>query len=257
MPDDPKPPESGEPKAGAPKGDGDVSFWQAEAKKAFDYRDKAKERIRELEAKVLSETQLEEYERLRREAVVADEDRKRKAGEFDQWREQVTKQHAKERTELAEQKTAAERRLHDTLIGLAFAGATDYFGPNGRTILPPDVARTYYGRFVEVQSENGTEHLVVKSPDGQVILDPETGKPAPFERAMGTLIEALPTRDHVLRGSGKVGSGSPGGRMTPVRDADLRELTERARKGDKSALEALKEHQKGLGGLVFGSAFQK
>ena len=250
MADDPKPADTGE----APK---DISFWQTEAKKAFEARDQLKAKARELEARVLSEGQLEEYERLRKDAVLQEEDRKRKAGEFETWRATIQDAHKKETATLAEQLTSAQARLKDTLVGLAFAGAAEWFGgPQARTILPAAIAQSYLGKYVEVTDVDGVPTVQVKDATGAVILDPSTGKPAAFAQALERLIDALPDKDTILRGSGKVGSGSAGGTLEPTRPPDLDALIARAKAGDKEALAALRKRQASLGGMVMGAAFQ-
>lgn len=252
MADDPKPVDTGG--AGDPK---DIAFWQTEAKKAFEARDTLKQKARELEARALSDAQLEEYERLRKDAVLQEEDRKKKAGEFEQWRASIQDAHKKETTQLAEQLTSAQAKLRETLVGLAFAGASDWFGgESSKTILPASVAQSYLGKYVEVVETEGSPTVQVKDATGTVILDPSTGKPAPFAQAMAVLLDSLPEKDKLLRGSGKVGSGSAGGPLEPIRPLDLDALIARAKAGDKEAVAALRKRQASLGGMVMGPAFQ-
>ena len=71
---------------GGANGTKDAAYWEAEAKKAFQDRDAAKKRAKELEGKVLSDEQAERYKALEDAAAKAEDERKRKAGEFDQWR---------------------------------------------------------------------------------------------------------------------------------------------------------------------------
>jgi hypothetical protein len=232
----------------------DAAYWQAEAKKAFAARDEERAKRRDLEGRALSKDEIAEFERLRTIATKQEEERKRQAGDFEAWRAQIAKQHeetlAKERTR-AEQATA---HVRDLVIANAFATATDWFGPDGRTVLPPDVAAAYFAKHVEVQTDDTGPHVVVRDPtSGQVLSD--ANGPLPFGVAIGKVIEALPTKDRVLRGSGKTGSGSAGGRTDRVPVPDLHALVERAKAGDKAAIETLRERQKALVGGLMGRAY--
>jgi hypothetical protein len=233
----------------------DAAFAREEAKKAFAERDKFKKELRELKdsGRVISDEQAAKYKELEDAAAKAEEDRKKKAGEFDSLRESLLKKHD---AELAAEKKRAEdadARLRKTLIGLSFAQASDWFGPQGKTVLTPEIAEAFYGRYVELDGDQ----VIVKDLSGAPIVDVRTGKPARFADAIGELITSLPNKDHVLRGSGKTGSGSSGGSGGTSPTTDLAELTARARKGDKSALEALRQHQDGLGGIKHGAGVRR
>ena len=239
-----------------------AEFYKAEAQKAFKDRDAAKQKIRDLEAKglIVSEEQIARLKELEDAAAKAEEDKKRKAGEFDSLREQMTKKHAAELQAERERVTKAETRLHRTLISREFAAASDLFASDGKTVLPADVAETYFARFVSVQDDDaGDLRVVVKGHDGQVILDAATGQPASFSAAIAEVIDGMPQekKDRILRGSGKAGSGSSGGSNTPVHQADVTELTQRANRGDKAAIDALRQRRANSGGLVMGTAFSR
>ena len=250
--------EGGGAGAGSGTGTGTVKddlIPRTEAVEAFKARDKAKQALRELQESglVLTPEQRDEIAALKAEKAKAEEDRQKKAGEFDSMRVTLVKQH-EAAIEAERQKAAkAETELASTLKGLAFASASTWFGEAGKTVLTPEIAEAFYGRFVELDGRT----VVVKDPEGNVILDAKTGKPAAFSDAIGQLIEALPNKDHVLRGSGKTGSGSSGGSGSTNSTTDLAELTRRAQRGDKAALEALKQQQGTLGGVRMGIAVGK
>jgi hypothetical protein len=238
----------------------ELTKWQTEAKKAFGDRDGLKSKLRDLEGKVLSDEDRELFSTLKTQQEQLEEEKKKKAGEFDAWRTQIADKHGKELQardqKLAEQEgqtKQAVKDLHDTLIGLAFAGASEYFGDNGKTVLTPDIAQSHFGKFVEVQTDdNGRRTVVVKDASGSPILDTKTGRPMPFEKAIGELIEALPSKDRILRGSGKAGSGNGGGgKATPV---DFATLAKKAAAGDQEAAKALRA-QRPSTGIVMGEAY--
>jgi len=239
-----------EDRGSADQAAGDPDYWRAEAKKAFAERDRAKRELRELVGRALTEEEIAEYRRLKAEREQAEEERKRKAGEFDALRQQLLERHQKELAEVQQRAQQAEQRYRQTMIGLAFSRATEWFGPTGQTIYQPAVAQKVFGDYVDLDPETGD--VVVMDPQGSRLLDPKTGKPMPFAEAIGELIRSLPDRDYHLRGSGKVGSGSAGGATTTAGPADLDTLIARAKKGDKEAIKALQRRHAELGGLQLG-----
>ena len=239
----------------APEGD---SHWKAEAAKAFKARDEIKARMRELEGKVMSDEDRQLFDKLRADAEKTEEERKRKAGEFDTWRADIVKKHDEALKTEAQKREAAEAKLRQRLIGLEFAAATSLFGDNGKTVLTPAIAEAYFGRFVDVVTDDsGHESVVVKGADGHVVLNVKTGKPAAFAEALAEVIDGLPDKDRILRGSGKTGSGSSGGASGRSADApiDASNLTPEQRR-DPNVLKRLRAQQP-RGGMVFGTAYEQ
>jgi len=213
---------------------------------------KLEKELAELRRQLPSPDQLTKWQEAEVFVAKSLEDKKRKEGEFDSWRVDITKKHEDALNE--ERKRAADvaTRLHTTLKDHAFASASDWFGgSDAKTILTPAIASAYFGRYVAVEEHDGAERVVVRDPNGHAILDTKTGKPAAFAQAIGELIGMLPDRDSVLRGSGKTGSGSSGG-SHGTQTPDLAELTKRASRGDKDAITALRRQQSSLGGITFG-----
>lgn len=237
-----------------PQPDGkDAAYWQNEAKRAFEARDEAKRLAKELSGKVLSDDDAKRFTELQAAAAQSEEDRKRKAGEFDVWRADILKKHQQDVADRDKRVAEAEGKTRKTLIGLAFAGAADIFGKEALTIYGAKAGERIFAEYVDLD-DDGT--VVVKNRAGNVILDAETGKPASFTVAMKELIESLPDKNEHLRGSGKTGSGSSGGGQ-PGGQADVNELTQRAAKGDKDAIAALKQRRGQPGALVMGTAFSR
>lgn len=222
---------------------------RSEAVKAFAARDEAKKQLRELQEAglVLTPEQKAELDEIRQHKTKLEEEKLKRAGEWDKLKGQLEAQHTAALKSVTERAEAVERELQDRIRGLAFAQAAEWFGPTGKTILPPDVAETYFSRYLEF-GENRTLH--VKDLTGRVILDATTGRPMAFEKAIGVLIAQMPNRDAVLRGSGKTGSGSSGGIGGTVTDADLDVLVKRAAAGDAEAIKKLKMRQTSLAGMT-------
>lgn len=248
---------------GGGTGDGgqDAAYWQAEAKKAFGDRDTAKKRLKELEESgaIMSPEDRKLFDKLKADQKQLEEDKLKAAGQFDTLKAQLLEAHQKEVGDLKKQIESLGGTLRTTLVGGEFARASALFGKDAKTILTPEIAEAYYGRYVDVQDVDGGQKIVVvKDANGQIILDPKTAKPMAFADALGQLIETLPNKDAVLRGSGKTGSGSSGGAggggtgqplsLANLKPADLQDPNKRAE---------INKMMNAAGGLQIGSAFDK
>lgn len=251
--------------SGGGSGDGgtgsqDAEFYKSEAKKAFAMRDKVKEELRKAQEAglLLTAEQKERYTLLEEAAAKADEERKKKAGEFDSLRVDLIKKHDEAMKAEAIKVQQATERLHGVLKDHAFASASSWFGgSDAKTILTPAIAAAYFGRYVAVEDHDGVDRVVVKNPQGHVIADAKTGEPAAFSQAIGELIGMLPDKDSILRGSGKTGSGSSGGSNATGTVEDVEGLVALAASGNADAIKRLKARQAGLGGLTMGSSYSK
>jgi len=251
-----------DPIAPAPDPKDDAAFFQAEAKQAFAARDKLKEELRRLKAGGMSDDERTEYAALKDQQAKAEDERKRKAGEFDTWRKEIADKHGRELQERDHKHATLSDRFKHTVVAAEFGRAVDYFSgaESSKTILDVDLGMAYLGKFVSVEDADGDPlgyRIVVKYPNGDRILGAD-GNPAPFTEAIGELIAKLPNRDRILRGSGKTGSGNSGGSTQgAAKSADLTELTTRAQAGDPDAIAALKLRRKGSHALQMGTAFTR
>lgn len=240
--------------------------YEADAARAESSR--IKKELDEIRRQLPSDDQRARWADLETQFQTAEEQRKRKEGQFDEWRAQINDKHAKEldaerqqTANMRAQAEATERELNDTLIGLAFSGATEWFGPTGKTVLPPAVAQSYFGPNVAVESlpsGNGgppKRRVVVKDGHGTVIVDPKSGQPMPFAQAIGEIIEAYPDKRSIMRGAGRVGSGSAGGDGT-LEGRDLSRLKQADFK-DPAVRDAVRESLAASGGLQIGPAFDR
>lgn len=245
----------------------DAAYWQNEAKRAFSARDAAKAEAKRLadEGLVMTPDQKERLTQLEKAAADAEEARKRKEGEFESWRKDITSKHQTELTKATERATALEREIASDKIAAAFGAATDYFGggEKSKTILTPSIARNALGEFISYEEydfgEDGggkRKAIVVRDPKGKIIRG-DDGHPAAFTDAIGKLLEAHPEKDHILRGSGKAGSGARGGgegrRGDPI---DYSNLTAEQMQDPKIRDEA-KRRTASAGGIVHGEAWDR
>jgi len=237
--------------------DPQAADYERDSLKAEAQRLKAE--LEQVKGTVPTEAQRKRWEALEAEAAKSEEQRRKKAGEFDAWRDEITRQVDTEKAQLTEAKTAAERELHATLIGLEFAGASALFGgAEARTLLTPEVAQAYLAKYVTIErTDAGARQVVVHDLQGRPIVDVKTGAPMAFGPAMEAVIESLPNREKLLKGSGKAGSGSPGGTSTaPSGPIDWSRMTSHDF-ADPKVRAAWKAKAAKAGGLQIGTAWDK
>ena len=224
------------------------SYLEGELDKAIKARDKAKGDVK------LSVTEKEELETLRLAKAEAEEAQLKAKGDYETLKAKLTQQVAD-----AEAKaTAASERFARKAIETAFVSAVDLFGgPKARTVLPPDFAMSRFAEHVKfVPGENGQDgSILVHDLKGDAIT--KDGKPVPFAEAMGRLIDSWPTKDQILRGAGRTGSGSAGSpESTDLTQATRADIVKRAQAGDPKALEHLQQTRP-AGSVVSGSHWEK
>jgi hypothetical protein len=246
----------------------DIERLQFEREAANAEAARIKRELDEIKKAQPSDEQRARWAELEAQAQRAEEERLAKSGEFEAWRKSIQDNHARELNEVVSQREneaqrarQVEEELRDTLIGRHFADALDLFGPAGRTVLLPEVAQSYFGKHVEVEAERGIDgkahrRVVVKDSTGTIIVDPKTGRPETFSKAMSIVIDAHPHRGALLRGSGKVGAGSPGGGEGGEHGIDLTRLKSRDFQ-DPKVREAVKRKMNTSGGLQTGPGFDQ
>lgn len=240
-------------------GDKGVDYYKAEAQQAFKDRDAAKRKLRDAEEKglVITEQQLQRMKELEDAAAKADEDQKRKAGEFDTLKNQLVEKHTKEIQERDSKLTTLSQRFQNTLIRAEFGSAPELFGAHDKatTIFDVDMGIDVLGKYVHVEDTEDGHRIVVKNTKGQVLVGKD-GDPLPFAKAMVELIESLPNRDRILRGSGKTGSGNSGGHGTGHGAQDLDNLKTADFK-DPKVRDAVRKKHAAAGGIQSGAVFDR
>lgn len=215
--------------------------------------------LKELQGKLPTEDQVKKWADLETAAAKAEEERQKKAGEWDSLRSQLVKNHETALTTERERGDKYAERFRSNALRAEFGGAVDWFGPTAKTILDPGMAIDVLGKYVTVEDDESSAlgyRVIVKLPNGSPVVGAD-GNPAPFAEAIGKLVEALPNKDRILRGSGKTGSGSSGGSgrgadgavdLNNLKPADFR---------DPKVREAVKQQQAAAGGLQIGPAFTR
>jgi hypothetical protein len=258
------PADPGNPNPGGAK---DAAYWESEAKRAFSARDEHKGKLKKLEEDglVITAEQKQRLADLEKAAADAEEEKKRKTGEFEAWRKDITSKHQTEIQKATERATALENEIANDKIAAAFGAATDYFGggEKSKTILTPSLAcKTFrehvsYEEYDFGEEEGGKRKtLVVRDVRGKIIRG-EGGHPAPFAEAIGKLIDTHPEKDHILRGSGKAGSGARGGGGGSNGKAiDFSNLTQEQMR-DPAVIAESKRRTAAAGGIVMGDAWER
>lgn len=254
-----------EPGDGAGGGGGgggkDAAYWEAEARKAFQVRDSVKAEMKKLQESglVLTPEQKERLAQLETQAQQAEEERAKKAGEFETLKKTLTDKQQKELEERDSKITTLSQKFQRTVVRAEFGSVPWLFSGSAesKTVLDVDMAIAVLGNYVQVEDDDQDPRgyrIVVKGTDGQTIVDGK-GNPAPFAEALSELINSLPNRDRILRGSGKAGSGASG--EVPLNaggQIDVTKLTPEQRR-DPKVMEALKKQRRGGSGMVLGKAF--
>ncbi|RLC88906.1 MAG: hypothetical protein DRJ03_01305 [Chloroflexi bacterium] len=139
-------------------------------------------------------------------------------------------------------------QIRTLMVSNRFATSPFFSGTNPKTILPPDMAETYFGKYFRVEEDNnsGELSLVAYDKNNDPILSRQNpGEIAGFDEAMAVIWEAYPQKDALIRG-GKKGSGAGGGQGDDEfgTDADLKKLEEQyaaaKEAGDGKQMVALK-----------------
>ena len=249
-----------------PPDTGELQRLQFEADQARAASSRLQKELEEIKKQLPSDEQRARWAELDAQYQTSEEQRKRKEGEFDAWRVSIQDKHTKEldaaRQERANEVAraeATERELNDTLIGLAFSNATEWFGPTGKTVLTPAMAQAYFAPHVSIEvvpGANGSpsrRRVIVKDARGVTIVDSKTGQPPSFGQAIGEVIESHPDKKQMLRGSGKVGSNSPGGE-SGIEGRDLSRLKPSDFQ-NQEVRDAVRESLTAPGGLKVGPGF--
>lgn len=241
---------------------------QTEAeKKALFERDAAQATLTRLQSElealkklVPSADQQKRLQELETAAAKAEEDRKTKAGEWESLKTELVTKHNTELEKMKTQIADLHATIADGEIDRAFAGAYIdksplFGGDDALTILPPELASAALRKFVTVEMVDGKPVLKVKDGAGKLVIDTSTGNAKAFAPALLDVINGLPTKDRILRGSGKTGSGSSGGGETTRGDkVDFANLTTEQMK-DPKIIAAAKARTAAAGGISMGTAF--
>lgn len=113
-------------------------------------------------------------------------------------------------------------QIRTLMVSNRFATSPFFSGTSPKTILPPDMAETYFGKYFKVEENQNTGEisLVAYDKNGDAILSRQNpGEIASFDEAMSVIWEAYPAKDSLIKGKGK-GSGAGGGQGSGEGEGD-------------------------------------
>jgi hypothetical protein len=135
------------------------------------------------------------------------------AGEAEKLRQQVAdtfKKQLEEKDAVIKNKDSAIRNhvINQALLSSKFI--------TEKTILPPPIALEHFGKYFDVQDNNGTLQVVAKGANGVPINSPKNPMEiASPDEALEVIIESSPFKSQILRAPNNSGGGSPGAPQPP------------------------------------------
>ena len=128
-----------------------------------------------------------------------------------------------------------DTHIRTLMVTNKFSSSPHFVGEKKKTILPPDIGESYFGKHYKVEeTEEGSLELKAYHANGDPIISKiNPGEPADFEEAMGMIIDAYPNKDNILAASGP-GSGGKGGEGNPGETDDLTKLKEQHTEATKN-----------------------
>ena len=135
---------------------------------------------------------------------------KRQMGEiFDTEKKELVNLHEAEKKTFNETVEKLTGTIRDTTIKTHFAQSPFFSGEAPKTILPPDMAATYFGDRFRVEGEGPNVKLVGYLNGEKIPSKINYGQEAGFEEALSVIIDHYPMKERILR-TGPGGSGSTG-----------------------------------------------
>ncbi len=171
-----------------------------------------------------------------------------KAGEVEALKKQYADSFADEKRSLIEgfshketglKKDLEERdgTIRNLMISSQFAKSSFFTGENPKTILPPEIAETYYAGNFKIEAINGKQTAVAYLNGEKLYSRTNPGELASFDEAIERIIDSSPNKNRIIA-STKGGGGGPGNpNYTPSTEGVVMRVT-RAQMRDKAFYEA-------------------
>ena len=157
---------------------------------------------------------------------------------------------ASKETEFSKELAEKDNVIRGLLISSQFAKSAFFVGEKPKTILPPEVAETFYGNFFKVETIDGKAAAVAYLNGEKIYSRERPGSVASFDEAMAKIIDASPNKNRILAtagggpgGAGQSFSGGQNGgslKVTRVSMKDpsfYREIQDKVKKGEISGWE--------------------
>lgn len=142
-----------------------------------------------------------------------------------------------------------DRQIRTLMVSNKFAVSPFFTGKKRKTILPPDIGESTFGKHYKVEEIDGKSLLRAYRDNGDPILSKvNPGEPAGFNESMEIIIDEYSNRDSILSAPGS-GSGGQGGHGEGETNDDLAALK-------KQHADALAAHQTQLAISLKGKIFK-
>lgn len=129
---------------------------------------------------------------------------------FEDEKKNIVDGFEKKITELNGALTGKDATIYDLMVSAKFAQSPFFSGDEPKTLVPPEIAETYFGKNFKVETVDGKLRVVGYLNDAQIYSRQDPGELANFDEALGIVVEAYPMKDRIMR-AGKAGSGASGG----------------------------------------------
>ena len=134
-----------------------------------------------------------------------------KEAKVDEVKKQMQQQYEEKLSEKEKELAERDQQIHKLVVSNSFANSKTI---NEQTVLPPDVAEAYFGRFFKVEDGKA----IAYDSNGNVIYSKEKpGEPASFDEALQSIIEQYPQKDRILKAAPGGGGATPGEGETKAR----------------------------------------
>jgi len=156
---------------------------------------------------------------------------------FEEQEEKLKNQFLQEIQNLQGTIGVKDQQIRELMVSNRFATSPLFSGPDPKTILPPEIAETYFGRYFKVEEDDktGKLKLVAYYPNGDPIYSrTNPGELADFDEAVQALLDQYPGKEKLLRTTSG-GSGAAGGqRGATGGEGELAKLEEDYKKAVES-----------------------
>lgn len=129
---------------------------------------------------------------------------------YDAKEKSLTDQFTARELELTTNITTKDSTIFNLMVESQFARSPWFSGEKPKTILPPDMASTYFGKHFKVEGE-GDDLKVIGYLNGETIHSREKfGEPASFEEALEVIIDQYPMKEKIMAANPGSGPGVKG-----------------------------------------------
>jgi len=114
--------------------------------------------------------------------------------------------------------------IYKAMVSTQFSRCPYFAGPEPKTILPPEIAESYFKKHFKVEKVDGVTRVVGYLGDKKIYSKEKYGELAEFDECISAIIDDYHAKDAIMQPS--IGSGAAGGRGKSVRNSDLKKLAE-------------------------------